>query len=100
MFCFGLSREAPAGPGDPGNAHGGLREASRGPPDPPGPGSKNLKTNTFCRPIERPRKGTLDAVPKPAAEPEHAENVSFRQIRWQHSLSHEPVVPGGGEKRG
>ncbi len=23
--------------------------ASRGPPDPPGPGSKNLQTHTFCR---------------------------------------------------
>ncbi len=36
-------REAPR---DPGNAHGGLWGASRGPS---GPGAKNLKTYTFCR---------------------------------------------------
>ncbi len=39
-------REAPGGPG---KAHGWLWGASRGPPDTPGPGSKNLKTHTFCR---------------------------------------------------
>jgi hypothetical protein len=39
-------REAPRGPG---KAHGWLWGASRGPRTPPGPGSKNTKTNTFCR---------------------------------------------------
>ncbi len=38
-------REAPGGPG---KAHGWPWRASRVPPDPLGPGSKNLKTYTFC----------------------------------------------------
>ena len=38
-------------PGSPGKAHGGFRVASRVPPVPPEPGSKNLKTYTFCSPL-------------------------------------------------
>ncbi len=49
-LCFVLGpgglREAPGGPG---KAHRGLWGACRGPPDPPEPESKNLRTHTFCR---------------------------------------------------
>ncbi len=39
----------PGGPGGPRNFDGWPWGASRGPPEPPGPGPKSLKTNTFRR---------------------------------------------------
>ncbi len=56
-------REAPGGPG---KAHGGLR-------DPPGPGPKNIETNTFCRsPLSgRVRSCRAQTRSKPASGPAH-----------------------------
>jgi hypothetical protein len=50
VLGFESLREAPGGPGE---AHGGRSGASRGPPDPPGPGSQKTKILSFCRDIDR-----------------------------------------------
>jgi hypothetical protein len=60
---FGLVRGGSLGlpggsPRNPDRWHWG---ASRGPPEPPGPWSKNLKTHTFCRALTERPSLSLDA---------------------------------------
>ncbi len=58
-------REAPEGPG---NAHGGLWGASPGPPEPPGPGSKNITTHTCCGALLSGRGMVLESAEAPGLE--------------------------------
>ena len=65
---------------------------SRGPPEPPGPGSKNLKTHTFCSALLSGRVRVFTQVG--SAGPPSEGPLDQRRADYSHTLCYAIVLPG------